>query len=323
VAGAGYVAAVVERLAVRLDRSLRTGDLVGIGSADPVDERDELVSLLRVHDLSTAPLQRLGEQVRHQAHPEVVALKARLEERLLSTLTAWVPVEAVTDADPAAAMRHIARVDDAPIYDWVATTATWQELLTFLAIEGGPDGGFDDLVATCQIGLRGQPKLVLGANYWDEMGRGDAVAVHTTLHQRLVEAISMPRVPTEDLPLSALRRSALNGFLATNRWLQPEMIGALGLLELQAGPRCRRVVQALRRLGAPAGAFPFYEEHASADPLHGKAWLDGAVRPLAEEQPDWGPRIVRGARWRAEVNRRLFDELFGLLVGMEVSARSG
>ena len=93
------------------------------------------------------------------------------------------------------------------------------------------------------------------------------------------------------------------------------MIGALGLLELQAGPRCRRVVTALRRLDAPADAFPFYEEHASADPRHGKDWLDRGVGALVEAVPDWGPRIVRGARWRSEINRRLFGGLHSRFLG--------
>ncbi|MGZ5938088.1 MAG: hypothetical protein ACXWLK_11895, partial [Rhizomicrobium sp.] len=47
-----------------------------------------------------------------------------------------------------------------------------------------------------------------------------------------------------------------------------------------AGPRCRRVVAALHRLDAPPGAFPFYEEHATADPRHGKDWLDRGVSSL-------------------------------------------
>ena len=75
-------------------------------------------------------------------------------------------------------------------------------------------------------------------------------------------------------------------------------LGALGLLELQAGPRCRRVVRAMKRLGAPSAAFPFYEEHANVDPLHGKAWLDDAVRPLVDVHPTWAAAIIRGAAWQ-------------------------
>jgi hypothetical protein len=33
------------------------------------------------------------------------------------------------------------------------------------------------------------------------------------------------------------------------------------------------------------------------------------VVPLLERRPDWGPRIVRGARWRATVNHRFFTAM--------------
>jgi hypothetical protein len=202
-----------------------------------------------------------------------------------------------------------------PIYDWLAEEATYDELVEFISLEGGPDADFDDLVAICQVGLRGLPKLTLGANYWDEMGRGDLPAVHTELHHRMVEAIEVRTVPVEELPVEALERKALNGYLATNRALQPEMIGSLGMIECQAGPRCRRVVAAMERLGVPAAALPFYAEHAAADPHHGKDWLDAAVGPLVEDHPEWGPRILDGAWWRVSVNRRFFDAMerrFGL-----------
>src|SRR5206468_11362645 len=118
------------------------------------------------------------------------------------------------------------------------------------------------------------------------------------------EAIALPVIPRSEQPIEALERLALGGILATNRWLQAEMLGALGLIELQAGPRCRKVVAALRRLGAPEGAFPFYVVHADVDPRHGKDWLDNAVRPYVSEHPEWADRVVRGARWRSLVNAR-------------------
>jgi pyrroloquinoline quinone (PQQ) biosynthesis protein C len=157
--------------------------------------------------------------------------------------------------------------------------------------------------------------MELATNYWDEMGNGDPGAVHTTLHDRLVEAIDMPRIPREEQPVSALARSALGGLLATNRWLQPEMLGALGLIELQAGPRCRLVLQGFDRLGAPAAAYPFYEVHAEVDPRHGKDWLEKAIEPTLAQWPAWGPRIVRGALWRSAVNSAFLDDVTHTLIG--------
>jgi hypothetical protein len=157
------------------------------------------------------------------------------------------------------------------------------------------------------VGLSGTAKGELAQNYWDEMGNGDAAEVHTTLHEQLVAALELPTVPPEEQPLEALERSALNGLLATNRWLQPELVGALGMTELQAGPRCRMVLQAFERLGdVPEQALPFYRVHAEVDPVHGRDWVEKAVLPLVAENPVWGPRIVRGAHWRNRTNLRFF-----------------
>ncbi|MBV8985812.1 MAG: iron-containing redox enzyme family protein [Acidimicrobiia bacterium] len=297
------------RLTRRLAHALDSGTFDGLAGCDAADEADRLCALLTIYDLWLEPIERVAGRVRFQNHPAIAELKIRLEEPFIESLdesSAWTPT---TPADVSVDLRRIARGTDDSIYDWVATSADWEQLVSFLAIEGGPDALFDDLVALCQVGIRGLAKVTLGANYWDEMGQGDPTQVHTLLHERLVEAVGLVAIRRDELPVPALQRSALNGLLATNRWLQPEMVGALGLLELQAGPRCRQVVRGLRRLGAPAGAFPFYEEHANVDPLHGKAWLDDAVRPLVDDHPNWAARIVRGARWRAAVNDRFFADV--------------
>ena len=309
-----------------LERALDTADLQVLPGREPLDRRDRFLCLLSVYDLHTAPIDELGDRVRLQGAPEVAALKAALERPWLDELeAAWARAGALAEADDTErvvrAMRAVAARDRLPAaYRWLAKEASWDELVQFLAVEGGPDGGFDDLVAVCQLGLSGSAKLELGKNYWDEMGRGDADGVHTLMHQRMAAAIAMPHVPRTELPVEALERAALGGLLATNRWLQPEMVGALGLLELQAGPRCRLVLQAFDRLGAPQGAYPFYVEHAEVDPVHGKDWMDKAVVPIVAATPAWGPRIVKGAWWRSTVNLRFFEAVRASLVDERAAA---
>ncbi len=302
-------------LSTLLDDALDVGPaaLNGLLGADPVDLRDRFLTLLSVYDLHTAPLDVVGARARFQGHPVVAEIKDRLETAWLEELERdWQAAGALTEATDVdrvvSAMRAVAAKDRLPhAYRWLAKEASWSELVDFLALEGGPDGGFDDLVAVCQVGLFGSAKLELGKNYWDEMGQGDPDGVHTVLHQRLSAAIQLPHVPRSQMPVEALERAALGGLLATNRWLQPEMLGALGLLELQAGPRCRLVLQGFDRLGAPADAYPFYVEHAEVDPVHGRDWMDKAVVPTVTEKPAWGPRIVKGAWWRSTVNLRFFE----------------
>lgn len=302
-------------LAPRLATAFQKGQrwLDDLRGVEPVDHRDSLLTLMLIHDLHTAPLDRLSGSERWQHHPAVAELKWCLEERFLRSLGVQVNARTWTlDDDPVAAMRALAAADQVPkIYTWLATDATYDQLTEFLALEGGPDGGFDDLVAICQLGLEGEAKVELARNYWDEMGHGDLAAVHTRLHQQLVSALDLPVIPRSHQGIEALERSVLGSLLATNRALQPEMLGALGLIELQAGPRCRRVVAALDRLSAPRDAFAFYEVHAAVDPRHGKDWLDNVIATLGGSNSSIGQRIVRGAKWRSTVNARFFDALSG------------
>lgn len=296
----------------RVDLALASGDPAQLRSCrhvSPADERDELLTLLELHDLSLAPLHVLGTaRSQFHGHPSVAELQHRLHSTYLSRVrhrSAHLRDELPDDVEGVRRAAAIARVPR--VYSWLRDEADWEGLIRFLTVEGGPDAGFDDLVAIAQIGIGGAPKVALAENYWDELGCGQLGRVHTELHRRLVQAVDMPRLPRSVLPTSALDRVALNGVLAINRWMQPELIGALGVLELQAGPRCRAVVGALERLGASDDALDFYREHAETDPRHGKDWLDRVVEPLSED-PSWARRMVDGALWRHVVNDRFFRE---------------
>lgn len=305
--------ALHERLEALFRDELPATELMGHGAHDV---RDELLTLSRILDLHLAPIDRVRSCARWQHHPIVSGLKQHLEQRFLWRLALDTPPAPVpSDAQEAVAqLRSIAHDDAVPeVYDWLANEADRESVRRFLEIEGGPDGGFDDLVAIAQVGLRGNPKLEMARNYWDEMGRGSLEDVHTELHASLSGAFDLHAPDADRQPVPSLERGLLNAVLATNRYLQPELVGALGLIELQAGPRCRRVVRALERVGAPAGAFPFYEEHATTDPWHGKAWLDHVVTPLASD-PWWAGGIVRGAQWRSLLNTRFFASLGRALV---------
>jgi hypothetical protein len=263
------------------------------------------LTLLDVHDLHLAPIDDLGDRAELQHHPDTARVKWELDHWFIDRLDSLDAPE-VDAIDAVAAMRKLARIDLVPpVYDWLAERATLPELVEFLSYEGGPDGGFDDLVAVCQVGIDGEAKLELARNYWDEMGNGLHERVHTELHRKLARTLGLRAVPREELPIEALGRALLGSLVAPHPWQQPEMLGALGLIELQAGPRCRKVVRALERLGCGWDAIDFYAEHAEADPRHGKDWVDNAVSALMD-RPGWADRIVRGARWRSVVNTRFF-----------------
>jgi len=227
--GAAPATAASGTLAGRLAAALAAGppalEAMSRAALEPLDRRDRFVTLLELYDLHTGALPGAGPGVRHLGHPVVAAVKARLEQSWLAELDAVPPPDDLP-GDALAGMRALAARDRLPwAYRWLAREASWAELVHFLAVEGGPDGGVDDLIAVGQVGLSGSAKLELARNYWDEMGRGQAGGVHTDLHADMARAVGMPRIAREELPVEALERVALGGLLATNRWLQPNCSG--------------------------------------------------------------------------------------------------
>ena len=288
-----------------LDR-LDTADLARTGP------RDRALTLSTIYELSAGPV---GSRSRFAGHPAVATARWSLERAWLNDLEApalpdRLTVSSEPIADVIAGMRWLAAQDRLPnAYRWVAKNADYEGIVAFLTAEGGPDAGFDDLVAACQVGLAGPAKLELAVNYWDEMGCGNQADVHTDEHLRMARSLSMPTIALRDQSTVAIERSVFCSFLAANHWLQPEMLGALGLIELQAGPRCRSVVQGLTRVGAPAASLRFYEVHAEVDPRHGNDWLMKAIVPVIAERPEWAPRVLRGAAWRSRLNAAFLDSL--------------
>src|SRR5664280_969277 len=161
---------LASQLANTLTDALVSGEaaLRSLAGVAPRDHRDRAASLLTIYDLHTAPLETVRAVARWQGHPAVADIKTRLEGQWLAELEASyaaadIPAAGLDTVDGAvAAIRAIAAKDRLPTaYRWLADEATWPEVVNFLALEGGPDGGFDDLIALCQVGLAGSAEPVL------------------------------------------------------------------------------------------------------------------------------------------------------------------
>jgi hypothetical protein len=77
------------------------------------------------------------------------------------------------------------------LYSFVACEAERHQLEWFFRMECAGEAAFDDLVALSQVGTRGEVKLEMAANYWDEMGRGRSHAVHTHLFFKLIAGLEL------------------------------------------------------------------------------------------------------------------------------------
>lgn len=193
-----------------------------------------------------------------------------------------------------------------PLFDWLATTATHEQMCWFLTQEVAGEAGFDDLVAYTQVKLPVRAKLECARNYWDEMGRGKKGAMHGLLLERMVQLLDLK----PDINSTVWQALALNNTmvgLALNRRYAYQAIGALGVIELTAPTRAAKVAVGMTRLGFDPHTYAYFDLHAALDVIHARAWLDEVIKPMIEDNPTCAPLIAEGALMRLRCGLDCFD----------------
>ncbi|MDB5394313.1 MAG: hypothetical protein JWM91_1819 [Rhodospirillales bacterium] len=193
-----------------------------------------------------------------------------------------------------------------PLFQWLAETASYEQVRWFLHQEVAGEAGFEDLVALTQLKMPRQAKLELARNYWDEMGRGNAPGMHGPMLGRLADAFAVSPTP-ESTVWEALALGNLMIALAANRRYAYQSIGALGVIELTAPGRAVQVARALRRLGMDGKARLYFELHATLDVRHSAAWNREIIHPLVAENPKTARPIAEGALLRLHAGSRCFN----------------
>ncbi|MBA3710173.1 MAG: iron-containing redox enzyme family protein [Planctomycetes bacterium] len=190
------------------------------------------------------------------------------------------------------------------LFPWLAGQADLAQMRWFLSQEIAGEAGFDDLIALAQVKLPVEAKLELARNYWDEMGRGQAVAMHGAMLDQLARSLELPvagRTVWESLALANLMVA-----LSCERRYAYHALGALGVIELTAPTRVGQVARGLARLGVPSEARKYFELHAVLDVKHSQAWNRHVVAPLAATVPGAARAMAEGALMRLRAGARCF-----------------
>ena len=237
----------------------------------------------------------------------------RLEGEFLASLraearttAASVPSEQNAFLDWFEQLKSIGPGQGDPLFDWLAHTATFEQMQWYLEQEAAGEAGFDDLTALTQIRLPARVKLELARNYWDEMGRGNPKGMHGPMLARLTVALgakpSINRTVWESLALA----NAMTA-MATRRDYAWHAVGALGVIELTAPERSAAVAAGLKRLGIPAKTRTYFDLHATLDVKHSQAWNAEAIGPAIAEDPARAEAIAEGALMRLICGAKCFE----------------
>jgi pyrroloquinoline quinone (PQQ) biosynthesis protein C len=230
-------------------------------------------------------------------------------ESMRAAVAPWLPAAGVAPADFMAWFERLADTGPGqhhPLFDWLAKEAEVADLRWFLTQEAAGEAGFDDLLAYTQVKLPQQPKLECARNYWDEMGHGKGPAMHGVLLARVVDELSLQPSIAHTVPESLALANAMVA-MATNRRYAYHSVGALGVIELTAPSRVRKVAEAMRRLGFEARHRAYFDLHAALDVSHAREWLREVIRPLVEGEPSCAVAIAEGALIRLACGERCYE----------------
>ena len=89
-----------------------------------------------------------------------------------------------------------------PLFPWLATTASVEQMKWFLLQEVAGEAGFEDLLAMTQVKMPVQAKLEMARNFWDEMGRGAGKGMHGPMLERLASYFELSPTPANVVPES-------------------------------------------------------------------------------------------------------------------------
>lgn len=193
------------------------------------------------------------------------------------------------------------------LYTFLACEASREQLEWFFRMECAGEAAFDDLVALAQVGTRGEVKMEMASNYWDEMGKGRTHAVHTHLFHKLIDDLSIEAPPAAELPWQVLAGVNVMLWSCIPRRNAFRAQGTLGAVELLAPQRCTRVVHGAMRVGMKKKSVVYYGAHAIIDIGHAEGWLDHVVVPQVASFAPSRVGIAEGLIARADASLDYFD----------------
>lgn len=241
---------------------------------------------------------------------------------------AIAPLVADVPCEPDAFMRWFERLKQTgpgqgdPLFPWLATSASAEQIKWFLLQEVAGEAGFEDLLALTQIKMPVQAKLEMARNFWDEMGRGRASAMHGPMLERLANYFEVAPTPETVVPESLALGNTMIA-LACHRRYAFHSVGALGVIEMTAPTRAGYVDQGLRRLKVPPKKRHYFALHAVLDVRHSEEWNREVIASLVADDARRARAIAEGAVMRLWHGARSFEryrEQFGLTAAVPRAA---
>jgi hypothetical protein len=299
-------------------RSLRSGTRSAAASlvtsaTDPLTDVDLQLSLAICYELHYRGFDGVDDD--WEWDPELLRLRATLEERHLTALRALVARAEVTDEPVEAQLAAVIAADDGPsLSKYLARHGTleqWREYLTVRSVyhlkEGDPHTW-----AIPRIG--GRAKAALVEIQADEYGGGAPGRMHSQLFAGLMRRLGLDDgygALWDDAPTVAFTSVNTMSLFGLHRRWRGACLGHLAAVEMTSSEPSRRYSLGLRRLGFGEDTTVFYDEHVEADAVHEQIASVDMCGALVAEDPALTADVLFGAQCSLAMDALAAQHLLG------------
>jgi Iron-containing redox enzyme len=307
-------------LAISADTLTAAEQLVA-GVADPLTDDDLQLSLAICYELHYRGFDDVDDA--WEWDPELLRLRALLEQRHLTALRDLVGEPAVTDGPVDQQLSALIAADDGPsLSRYLArhgTVEEWQEYLTLRSVYHLKEG---DPHTWAIPRLAGRAKAAMVEIQADEYGGGSAERMHSRLFAGMMRDLGLDDgygALWDDAPAVAFTSVNTMSLFGLHRASRGACLGHLAAVEMTSSEPSRRYSSGLRRLGFGVGTTVFYDEHVEADAVHEQIAAVDMCGSLVAEDPSLAADVLFGA----QCSLALDGLTAGHLLGAWESGRSG
>lgn len=259
-------------------------------------------------------------------HPELLAVRRRIEDAFLAAL--WSEVQPGTDVDA-----EVSALLVEPVGPGAETGVShhlhrqgerWQ-LREYVAHRSLYHLKEADPQAWVIPRLAGAAKAGVVSVEHDEYGGGRPGRMHERLFAEMMDELGLDArygAYLDHAPASTLAEVNFMSLCGLRRGLRGALIGQFALVELTSPPGSDRIARGMRRLGLGPGATAFYDEHVVADAVHEQIIRSGVLAPLLEGEPHLAADVVFGIRAAGLLGDRFAGQVLGSWAAGESSLRT-
>ncbi len=246
-------------------------------------------------------------------NPALLALRGELERVFLAGVRHDVgTIDPTHTAEAEMAALAIEPTDGCGPSYHLRDAGTWQQMREYFVHRSLYHLKEGDPHAWVIPRLMGGAKAAFVAVEFDEYGAGQGPRLHQQFFADLMCAAGLDSTYLgylDAVPAESLSVVNLMSLFGLHRLLRGAAIGHFASTEITSPPGSRRMVDALRRMGAPQACVGFYAEHVEADAVHEQVVRLDVVDDLVAREPNLDRDVVFGMRAHAVVENRLADNI--------------